>query len=73
MKCPKCDGKARVMDTVPNLKEHETYRKRLCLECGHTFYSVEFETEPTARFEGIFGKLRSERNMEYIRKNKNKK
>lgn len=68
MNCPKCDGKTRVTDTVRNMPEHETYRKRLCLECGHKFYSVEFETEPTTRFEAVFSKLRSERTMAYLKK-----
>lgn len=67
MKCPKCDGKTKVTDTVPNEAEHEIYRRRLCLECGHKFYSVEFETEPTARFEAVFSKLRSERTMAYLK------
>lgn len=71
MKCPKCDGKARVIDTIPNEQDHETYRRRVCLECGHKFYSVEFETEPTARFEAIFSRLRSQRTMAYLKKNEN--
>ena len=68
MNCPKCDGKTRVTDTVRNMPEHETYRKRLCLECGNKFYSVEFETEATSRFKGMFGRLRSERAMANMKK-----
>lgn len=37
MKCPKCNGPLRVLDTVQNDKENEIYRARKCIECGHTF------------------------------------
>lgn len=61
MKCPKCNGKAKVTNTVHDYENRETHRSRICLSCGHKFYSSEFETVPTARFELLFKRLHSER------------
>lgn len=49
MKCPKCKGRVAVKDTV-NVFWNEVYRQRKCLECGHVFYTAEFEVEPNAQF-----------------------
>lgn len=44
MNCLKCNGKVLVVDTV-NTSNNEVYRKRKCTECGHSFYTAEFEVE----------------------------
>lgn len=51
MKCPKCKGKLKVADSVHNTQENETYRRKVCLDCGFMFYTVEFPIEQTKRFE----------------------
>ena len=51
MKCPKCKGKLKVADSVHNPKENETYRRKVCLDCGLMFYTVEFPIEQNKRFE----------------------
>jgi transcriptional regulator NrdR family protein len=43
MTCPKCNGKIKVIDSAHNTDDNEMYRRRKCLECGHTFYTTEFE------------------------------
>ena len=47
MRCPKClYEKQRVVDTSPC--GEETYRKRVCLTCGHTFITYEkYHSEAT--------------------------
>ena len=45
MHCPKCEGKVTVCDTVHVKKTNEIYRKRKCTDCGHTFFSVEYEVD----------------------------
>lgn len=47
MLCPKCYGKTRVTETRNNVKESETYRRRICNDktCCHKFYTVEFVAE----------------------------
>jgi transcriptional regulator NrdR family protein len=49
MKCSKCSGKVKVLDTIHSA-ENEIYRRRKCLECGRIFFSTEFEVETTADF-----------------------
>ena len=41
MTCPVCGGKCRVIDCRGTCEE--MYRKRLCTECEHIFYTVERE------------------------------
>lgn len=49
MKCPKCEGKARNIDTVQT-KDGETYRRRKCLDCGRIFYTCEYVVTLDAEF-----------------------
>jgi transcriptional regulator NrdR family protein len=48
MNCPKCSGRALVVDSV--LAEEENYRKRRCLDCNHVFYTVEYEAVRNEEF-----------------------
>lgn len=48
--CPKCGGKSKSFNIVHNNKNKETYRERICLDCGRVFYTVEFDIPPTRRF-----------------------
>lgn len=50
MRCPKCSGKLLVVDNVHNRAENETYREKTCVNCGHTFYTVEYEVIENKRF-----------------------
>jgi transcriptional regulator NrdR family protein len=45
MKCPKCNGKVRAVDSVHVEPRNEIYRKRKCTVCGHIFYTIEFEVD----------------------------
>ena len=56
MICPKCGGKTRVRDNVNNEESNENYRKRVCQECGHKFYTVEFEVETDDHFKKSWSK-----------------
>ena len=51
MYCPKCKGKIGVLDSVYNNDENEILRKRKCKECGHIFYTIEFEVEQDDRLK----------------------
>ena len=50
MVCPKCKGKIQNVATV-NVSWNEVYRRKKCLDCGHVFYTAEFEVEVTKRFK----------------------
>lgn len=39
MICPYCDGKTKVVDSRET--GWRTRRKRVCLSCGHDFYTIE--------------------------------
>lgn len=41
MRCHKCNGETRVIDSV-HTADNENYRKRKCLKCGHIFYTCEY-------------------------------
>lgn len=56
MKCPKCAGDVRVRDTTYT-EENEIYRRRKCLDCGHVFYTMEFEIEDTPAFQQEWKRL----------------
>ena len=43
--CPKCGAPASVKDVVMNTDDNEQYRKKECTECGHVFFTLEFEVE----------------------------
>lgn len=64
MLCPKCEGKTKVVDMSYNYVWDEQYRKRVCTNCGHTFYTAEFEVEEDKRFK-------KEWNRGYRKKTKN--
>ena len=70
MKCPKCGGKTRVRDNVNNEKTNERYRQRKCLECGHTFYTIEFEVDDDTQFRKDW--IRNHRHGAYINSVKQK-
>ena len=39
IKCPKCRGDTKVKKTKKH--DYRTERKRLCLDCGHKFNTIE--------------------------------
>lgn len=49
MKCQKCGGRLKVIDTV-HTDENEIYRKRKCIDCEHTIYTAEYMIFPNAEF-----------------------
>lgn len=49
MKCTKCGGELRVVDSVHTL-ENEIYRRRKCLKCEHIMYTCEFMVYPNREF-----------------------
>ena len=65
MKCPKCNGPLRVLDTVQNDRENEIYRARKCIECGHTFFTVEYEVIENQRFAEDWAEGHRARNKYY--------
>ena len=62
MICPNCGGKTGVTDRVDNTWDDETYRKRVCHECGHIFYTTEIEVEANDQFKDNWYKHHRDRN-----------
>ena len=50
MTCPKCDGKTTVKRPY-HTSDNENIRHRVCLGCGHNFYTVEYEVEYTPKLK----------------------
>ena len=49
MRCPKCNGKTKVLD-VRHPAFDETLRSRICAACGHIFHTVEMEARSDNAF-----------------------
>ena len=45
MLCPICGYKTQVFDVKTNMEENEVRRRRKCVQCGHRFWTMEFEVE----------------------------
>lgn len=43
MTCPVCNGDTKVVDT--RCHDDSVYRRRMCLECGHRFNTVEIDQD----------------------------
>lgn len=56
MVCPKCNGKAKVIDTVQDTDNNEIYRKRKCQKCKHIIFTTEFEVRKTPQFKEDWAK-----------------
>jgi transcriptional regulator NrdR family protein len=57
MNCPKCNcSSCTTIDTVQNRTDNEVYRKRKCRDCGHIFYTSEFEVEYSDQFKKDWNK-----------------
>lgn len=50
MTCPKCNNQTTITNVV-HVPYNETYRSRKCRNCGHVFYTAEFEVEANKRFK----------------------
>lgn len=50
-RCPECGGLLVTKDIVYNPEHEETYRKRGCIQCGYTMFTVEFEVENNKQFQ----------------------
>lgn len=50
-RCPECGGLLITKDIVYNSEHEETYRKRGCIRCGYTMFTVEFEVENNKQFQ----------------------
>lgn len=57
MICPICEEKSTVVDTRHEYRNHTTYRKRRCEECGHIFYTAEIRVPETHQFKNIWKAL----------------
>ena len=68
MICPKCGGSCLVKDVVQNPDENETYRKRVCKVCNHTFYSTEFVVDQNKDFLDTWSECYVVHRVKYIRK-----
>lgn len=51
MRCPECDGDARVLDGVYIPDTNEKLRKLICKDCGRKFYTCESVSEHNTRFK----------------------
>lgn len=62
--CPKCGGATAVVDTVGNSQDGEIYRRRRCVDCKHTLYTIEFEVIDNERFRREWTKLHRQKKGE---------
>lgn len=69
MKCPKCGAKTRVVETRSEDIYNETYRKHKCENCGHVFYTREFEVA----FNNMFQKFWNDNNRTRVRQFRGRK
>lgn len=51
MTCPVCGGKNRVLDSRSDCES--VHRKRLCEECGHIFYTAEYDVDTDSEYKRI--------------------
>lgn len=58
MKCPRCGGRIKVIETADITSSNEIYRKRKCDECAYIFYTAEFEVEHDKKFIKEWSKYR---------------
>ena len=72
MKCPECNGNTTVVLPLTN-DENEIYRFRKCKECGHKFYTIEFEVDRDAHFKKEWTRLTSKRTLKSRARRANKK
>lgn len=49
IKCPKCNGKTKTAEMAWS-ENDEILRQKKCIECGHIFYTTEFEVEASNHF-----------------------
>ena len=68
--CPKCGGKARVVDAVMVPDDNERYRKKCCIDCSHIFYTIEFEVEADMDFLENWYTHHRNRNRKMVKKEK---
>lgn len=52
MNCPKCGGKTTVHGSYADCESVQ--RRRLCKECGHVFFTAEYEVESEAEKENYY-------------------
>ena len=65
MECPECEGKTKVRDT--RSFAGAVYRKRVCKECGFSFYTEELETTDTRLLKDMW-KFQRQKNREAKKK-----
>ena len=53
MRCPKCCGLTKVLDTRNSMEVSEVYRRRICCKCEHQFYTIEAVAEKVRYFKQI--------------------
>ena len=41
MICQKCKSQVHTIDVAQNTDTNDIYRKKKCLSCGYTFYTIE--------------------------------
>jgi len=46
MKCLKCDGSLRTVDSRKRVRINARYRRKKCVDCGSRFVSLEVIVEP---------------------------
>ena len=67
MKCPKCGTRTITLQKLAT-SENEVYRKHVCPECEHIFYTTEFEIEKTAAFKKEWRELQEAEVKEQLTK-----
>lgn len=50
MVCPLC-GEKMLSERTIHIAHNELFRKRKCKNCGHTFYTVEFQAQLSESFK----------------------
>ena len=61
MTCPVCGGKTKVIDSKSDCES--IHRKKRCDDCGHIFYTAEYEAESSERFYELKYNYHKERRL----------
>ena len=56
MKCPKCGSKTSIINKLTS-SNNEVYIKNGCSNCGHIFFTAEFDIEETPEFKKEWNEL----------------
>lgn len=70
MKCSKCPGYYKVVETRTNPEHDEVYRKSRCPDCGNVIFTIEYEVEMNEEMDKTWKNCARERFIHQYEKRK---